>query len=103
MAYTDTAGLAGNSDYVARLTACCTEQAGIFVNDQRPEYVDLAREVITDPGAALWFVWLVAASPGFGDAYAGGGVDAIDDGMLLSSVQANWPIVSAAHPAEVAE
>jgi hypothetical protein len=102
MTYTDTAALAGNSDFTARLTACCTEQAGIFVQDARPEYSDLAREIITDPGASFWFVWLVASSPGFGDAYAGGGQAAIDDGMLLSSVQANWPIVSAAHPPEVA-
>jgi hypothetical protein len=102
MAYTDIANLAGSSDYTSRLIACCTEQAGIFVNDQRPEYVDLAREVITNPGAALWFTWIVASSPGFGDAYADGGQEAIDDGMLLSAVQANWPVVAAAHPEDPA-
>lgn len=100
MAYKDIAGLAGNMDYTSRLTACCTEQAAVFINDARPEYIALAEAVITDAGAALWFAWLVAAAPGFGDAYGSGGIEAIEDGMLLSAVQANWPIVAEAHAPE---
>jgi hypothetical protein len=102
MAYADVGGLAGDPGYLSRLTACCTEQAATFINDSRPEFHDLAQAVITDALAAMWFAWVVAAQPGFGDAFASGGSTAITDPMLLSAVQATWPIVGAAHPQDAA-
>lgn len=97
MAYKDIGGLAGDPGYLSRLSACCTEQAGIFINDARPEYKDLAEAVIENVLATTWFAWIVASQPGFGDAYASGGSESITDGQLLSAVQAVWPIVGTAH------
>lgn len=98
MPYIDVSRLVGDQDFTNRITACCTEQAAVFINDQRPEWVALAEAIIADAAAAAWFYWLVAAAPGFGDAFAGGGSEAITDQMLLSAVQALWPTVAAAHP-----
>lgn len=98
MAYHDVASLVTDSDFTNRITACCTEQAAVFVNDQRPEYVALAQDVIADAGNAAWFYWPVASAPGFADAFVSGGSAAITDPMLLAAVQALWPTIAAAHP-----
>jgi hypothetical protein len=94
MGYHDIATIVGDSDFTNRITACCTEQAAVFVNDQRPDYVALADAIIAEAGNATWFYWLVSAAPGFGDA---GSPAAITDPMILSAVQALWPTVAAAH------
>lgn len=94
MAYQDTATLVADPVFTNRITACCTEQAAIFINDQRPDYVALADEVIREAATAVWFYWLVASAPGFGDA---GGSSAITDPMILSAVQNLWPVVASAH------
>jgi hypothetical protein len=86
MTYSDTAALASDPDYLSRLAACViTESLG------RPGDA-LADAVIGNgPGyAARVFGPTVAAAPGFGDKYAGGGSAAVTDGDLLSAVQAGW-------------
>lgn len=98
MSFADQSALAANSWFTARLTACATEQAGVFINDARVEYVSLARQVLADPVAATWFSWPVATAPGLGDTYAGGGQEAIADGDILAAVQAAWPTISFIHP-----
>lgn len=103
MAYKDIAGLAGDMDFTTRICACATEQAEVFVNDQRPAYVELADAVISDVGTASWFYWVVSAQPGFGDAFTAGGSASITDGQILSAVQAMWPVVAAAHDMGAAE
>jgi hypothetical protein len=92
MTYIQIATLVGDSTFTNRITACCTEQAGVFINDQRPEYVDLARTIINNAETAQWFYWLAATSPGFAES------DDITDQMILAAIQSLWPVVSAAHP-----
>lgn len=93
MGYQDTANLATDNDFRARLAACLSGEAMGKVGD------GLADLILKNPSsAANMFMPLVSASPGFGDKYAAGGQDQITDGDLLSSVQANWARVAALYP-----
>jgi hypothetical protein len=89
MAYTDVAALTADQEFNARLAAAATTEAlgradplSDLVLKNPPPYV------------AGLFGPTVAASPGFGDKYAGGGQEAVTDGDLLSAVQANWARLS---------
>jgi len=88
MTYENIADLARDQDFANRLGACLASEAA-------PKTDDLSTLILRSPsnGAQL-FMPLVSAAPGFGDAYAETGQKAIDDGMLLSAVQASWDRVA---------
>lgn len=88
MSYADTAELVANPDYVKRVNAAATEQALIFVNDDRPEFKAPATEVILSIYNAAPFHSLVAAQPGMNEAST--------DADILAALQAVWPQYGAA-------
>ncbi len=88
MSYSDAAALAKEPAFGDRLGAClCSEAAGI--DDE------LATTILRSPtyGVQL-FMPLVSSAPGFADAFDEGGQESIDDGMILSAVQASWARVA---------
>lgn len=91
MSYQDQAGLLGDAGYVGRAHACVREQALVFVADERPEYVNLAREVIAAPtsGATYNVVALTTSRPGM--------TAASSDGDILAAVQYVWPLAGAGY------
>jgi hypothetical protein len=76
MAYLDVSHLVADADFNARVAACyATETLNV--------------DGATDPASwAAVHAWEIAAQPGFGDAYAGGGSEAISDAQILTAVQA---------------
>ena len=76
--------------FQGRAQAACAEQAGVFVNDGRPEYVGLAQGVIagntSDIDAIIRQVCVTDT----------GGDMSSDDDALRGAVQAVWPVVAAA-------
>ena len=90
MAYQDVYNLGTDPLFRNRLVATLTTESVNKTNDA------LADQAMRNPDAtALWFMPFVSSAPGFGDQYATGGQEAIDDGELLSATQASWPKVSA--------
>lgn len=75
------------------------EQAEIFKDDARPDFVAVADAILRDQGGLyLTFTRMAAAAPGIGDK-ADNGDGTIDqenvtDADLLSLTQANWPTVA---------
>jgi|SRR3954469_11638522 hypothetical protein len=88
MTYLDTFDLTQNREYQARITAAASEQALIFVDDARPEFVAPAHAIILSAGAASAFFSLVAAQPAI--------TAESTDGDLLAALQAVWPKYGAA-------
>lgn len=89
MSYANQSSLTRDPVFRGRVTACVTEQAQIFINDGRPEFVALAEAAIVNPefhGAA--FTPLVCGQPGIGD---NADQSAVDDAKILSAVQSIWP------------
>ena len=90
MAYSDQAALAVNGDFITRVAACAAAEAPKTMPPQQWANAN---------------VWWIAASPGFGDAYAsalagnvadpGNDPSVISDAQILSAVQAllNEPAV----------
>ena len=96
MTYLDQANLATDVAFGNRLSACLTEQA-------TSKSDSLAADTLRLPYQAVGrFMPFVAVAPGFGDAYATGGQEAITDGMMLAEVQAQWDSVAALYPEEEA-
>ncbi|HEY2302998.1 MAG TPA: hypothetical protein VGH66_13960 [Acidimicrobiales bacterium] len=99
MGYDAQFALTNDSDFYGRSYACAVQQADVFINDQRPDYVAVAHAVLRDdPGFGSAFVRLAAAGPGIADK-ADNGDGTIDsskvtDADLLSLTQANWPVVA---------
>ena len=87
MSYADQAATAADPGFIDRVAACGVEQAEIFVNDARPEFHVLARQVIGSAYTARALVPLVAARPGI-TADSG-------DPDLLAAVQNVWPVYGA--------
>jgi hypothetical protein len=84
--------------FTDRVRACCMEQAEVFKNDARPDFVSLANDQLTGGITFNTFVRISAASPGIA-AKADNGDGTIDsskvtDADLLSLVQANWQVVA---------
>lgn len=93
MSYEDQAGLAEDVPFSRRVSACISEEAKGHTGD------NLATLVLRDPvSGTSYFMPFLSTAPGFGDQYAEGGSEAIDDGAILSAVQANWDTVSALYP-----
>ena len=88
MTYAETAALTQSQEFQARIIAACTEQALIFVDDARPEFVEPANAVILSPANGLPYVNLVAGQPGI--------TAASTDGAILAALQAVWPKYGAA-------
>lgn len=96
MTFADTAALAADGEFRARLGACLTTEALGKTGDP---LADLIIKNQSFWGIAL-FADTVAAAPGFGDKYAAGGQSAISDGDMLSAVQADWDRIAALHTEE---
>jgi hypothetical protein len=85
--------------FQSRSSACATEQAEAFRNDQRPEWVATAEACLRgDAIIYAAFYRLASAGPGIADK-ADNGDGTVDqakvtDADLLSLTQANWPTVA---------
>lgn len=96
MTYANQAALAADQDFTKRLQACLCVEAQAKVDDA------LATAVLRTPWTAAqdWFMPFISTAPGFGDAYGdSANQQAIDDGMILSAVQASWDAVAAVQAA----
>lgn len=103
--------LANQSDFNPRVSACCTEQAEVYLNDARPQFVALAQALLkvdngpVYAGVQFAFVRIVSAAPGMADkADTGDTTDLgqpivdhtqISDEDILAAVQADFPTVAA--------
>jgi hypothetical protein len=93
MTYQDSAALAADDQFTARLAACLTTEAAGRPGDQ------LADTILTGGHTGVsWFMPLIAVAPGLGEKYAAGGQESVTDGDILSAVQANWARVAGLHP-----
>ena len=100
MTYLAQANLGADWQYQQRAQACLTNQAAIFHNDARPDFVALSSALLrgeSDPTSS--FVRMLAASPGFAEAYQPdpeqpGDQSKIPDDDLLAAAQAQWPTVA---------
>lgn len=73
----------------ARIAACSSEQAYVYVNDGRPDIAWLAQQVIAlSPQALSALAAGVCSGPN--------GENLAEDGPLVSAVQSIWPTVAAA-------
>jgi len=89
MAYEDVYNLGTDPRFRNRLVATLTTESAVKTNDT------LADQVLRNPdGTSLWFMPFISSAPGFGDQYAQGGQEAIEDSELLSATQAAWPKVA---------
>lgn len=95
MSYTDDFALAADFSFQSRIMAAATEQAVIFVNDARPEFVAPSRLVIRSNGNATPFFALVAGQPDM--------TAESDDASILAALQYVWPIYGSALLAEDVE
>lgn len=84
--------------FIGRVTAATTEQAGVYMNDGRANWVSLAEDVLKgEEGPINAFVRIAASGPGIGDKVDSGdgtiNQGLVTDGDILSLVQANWQVV----------
>jgi len=91
--------LNNDPEFQQRCTACATEQAETYRNDQRPDFVALAEAVLKGDGNVLAaFVRIEASAPGIADKadLGDGSIDQskVTDADLLSLTQANWQVVA---------
>lgn len=83
--------------FAGRVRACCVEQAETFKDAARADFVALANDVLRGGGSTTTtFTRITAAAPGIAD-QAGDPIDQtkVVDAVILSTVQANWPVVAA--------
>jgi hypothetical protein len=92
MSYSDQSAYYEDSIKRGRIDMCVREQALIFVDDPRPEVAKLAADIVANQYMAVSGVTAsVIVGPNFAT------LD--DDGAVLASVQATFPVVAAAtHP-----
>lgn len=88
MSYQDVYDLTVDPSFGQRVTAASTEQAMIFVNDARPEFVAPAQLIILNNGNARPLFSLVANQPAISAEST--------DADLLAALQAVWPQYGAA-------
>ena len=99
MSYQAAAQLTADAAFNGRSRAAATQQALIYKDDARPQFVALAVAVMQSDGDALWaFVNLNANGPGIGDKVDNGDgtIDQakVSDDDLLSLTQANWQVIA---------
>ena len=100
MSYATIDQLTSDPMFAARVRACCVEQAKVYVNDARPDFVAVAHDQLIGGITYLTFARIEAAAPGIADKVDPEGDGTIDqtqvtDGDLLSLTQANWQVVAA--------
>jgi hypothetical protein len=100
MSYQAQADLAADAAFTRRVDACGVEQAHIYKDDARPQFVALSDAVMRgEPDVIFTLVRLVAAAPGLPDGTLGedGTLDqsSVSDADILAAVQANWEVVAA--------
>lgn len=98
MAYLTQSLLRDDLDFSRRVGGCCVEQAEVFRNDARPDFVALANDVLRG-NRANDFTRIIASAPGIADKVTTGDDNIVDsskvtDADILSSVQANWQVVA---------
>jgi hypothetical protein len=87
--------LTSDSAFNGRIRACCVQQAEVFKDDARPDFVSLANDQLTGGTTYLTFTRIAAAGPGFADT-AGDPPDQslIPDADILASIQGSWQVVA---------
>jgi hypothetical protein len=100
MSYQAIDQLINDPTYNGRVRACATQQAEVFKDDQRADFVALSDDILRGVGDPLWaFIRISAAGPGIGDKVDNGDgtIDQakVTDADLLSLVQGNWQTVAA--------
>jgi hypothetical protein len=101
MSYSTINALVQEPNFQGRVRACTIEQAQVFKDDARPDFIALSNDLLRgEPAALMCFIRLTAGAPGLGDAAESGPGDGIDqsnisDEDILSSVQATYPTVAA--------
>jgi hypothetical protein len=99
MTYLAQWNLTNDAGFTSRSRAAITEQASIFKDDARPDWVALANAALrSDLEPLTTFQTVLGAAPGFADT-AGrddGTVDSslISDDEIRAAVQADWPTVA---------
>lgn len=99
MSYQSQAQLNDDIMFQARNRSAAQQQATIFINDARPEFVSLAKSLLrAEAEQTLAFARYAAAGPGMADKVdvGDGTVDQtqVTDADLLSLTQANWPTIA---------
>jgi hypothetical protein len=98
VSYSAIDNLAQDGAFNGRVRACTLEQAHVYKDDARPDFVALASDIMrSGPETTVTFVRLVAAAPGLADkATTPEGIDQtrISDADVLSAVQGNWQTVA---------
>ena len=98
MSYQSIDQLTNDVIFAGRVRSCTIEQAEVFKDDARPDWVAVAGACLAGNGEIyLAFIRIEAAGPGIADK-ADNGDGTIDqakvtDADLLSLTQANWPVV----------
>jgi hypothetical protein len=92
--------LSGDPDFQGRVRSCCIQQADVFKDDARLNFVALAQSILRQDGDKQFaFFGITAASPGLSDTVDNGDgtIDQtkIADEDILASVQNEWPTVAA--------
>jgi hypothetical protein len=90
--------LTNDPEFIARVRSCCMEQAEVYKNDARPDFVAVANDQQKGGLTYLTFVRIEGAAPGIADKVDNGD-GTIDqtkvlDADLLSLTQANWQTVA---------
>ena len=96
MSYSAIDELTNDVLFGGRVRSCCVEQAEVFKDAADAGFKALAEAVLRGDGEKTnAFARICAAAPGLAD-QAGDPVDQtlIGDAPILSTVQANWPVVA---------
>lgn len=99
MSFAAQAQLQDDLAFSSRSRSSAIQQAGIFLNDDRPDIAALGRAVLRDEAwTTPAFVRLIANFPGVVDGATDpdGTVDQskVTDADILSHTQANWPTIA---------
>lgn len=99
MSYLSIDQLTNDAIFGGRSRAAVVQQAEVFKDDQRPDFVAVAHDGLRGNGETFnAFARMAAAGPGIGDKVdlGDGTIDQakVTDADLLSLTQANWPTVA---------
>ena len=99
MSYEAIAQLTNDITFGGRVTAAATEQAEVYKDDARPDFVALAGAMLRGDAGPTWtFIRTCAAGPGIGDKVdqGDGTIDQslVTDADLLALIQATWQTVA---------
>ena len=91
MSYESQSALRTDALFTQRVVSCTNEQAFIFKDDARTQFVRLAEATLVGGGPIGTWMTLVAGAPGIKDAATQADVT---DGDLLAVIQAQWGFVA---------